>query len=250
VHTPEQPPPLQPVKVKLGPARAERVIWVPLGAVWVQSFPQLTTLLGDVLVTVPVPLLLTVRVNVGVNVAVTVALPESVTVQPPVPLQPPPLQPVKAKLGPAAAARVTWVPLGPLWEQSFPQLTTLLGEVLVTVPVPLLLTVRVKGVGVNVAVTVVLAVRVTVQPPVPLQPPPFQPVKVKPGPAAAARVTWVPLGPLCEQSFPQLTTLLGDVLVTVPVPVVTTVSVTEGGGGGFAATPQATFVYPELPAEL
>jgi hypothetical protein len=38
---------------------------------------------------------------------------------------------------------VTWVPLGPVWVQSLPQLMTPAGLVLVTVPVPVLATVRV-----------------------------------------------------------------------------------------------------------
>ena len=46
---------------------------------------------------------------------------------------------------------------------------------------------------VKVAVTVVLAVRVTVQAPVPLQPPPVQPLKLESLAAVAVRVTAVPL---------------------------------------------------------
>jgi hypothetical protein len=54
--------------------------------------------------------------------------------------------------------------------------------------------VRVSGLeALNVAVTVVVAVRVNVQEPVPLHPPPLQPVKVEPVAGAAERVTEVPL---------------------------------------------------------
>ena len=71
-------------------------------------------------------------------------------------------------------------------------------EVLLTAPLPLpaVATVRVKvgGAEAKVAVTEVLAVRVTVQGPVPLQPPPLQPVKVEPAAGVAVRVTMVPLG--------------------------------------------------------
>jgi len=67
--------------------------------------------------------------------------------------------------------------------------------VLVTVPlpVPALLTVRMKVCGSKVAVTVVAAVRVTVQAPVPVQPPPLQPVKTEPLAGVGVSVTAVPL---------------------------------------------------------
>ena len=87
--------------------------------------------------------------------------------------------------------------------------------------------------------TAVFWVRVTVQVPVPEQPPPLQPVKVKPAPGAAARVTGVPLGTVSEQSAPQLMAVLGGVLVTDPVPCFTTVSTTEGTAG---TVPQASLV--------
>src|SRR5690242_7264649 len=45
------------------------------------------------------------------------------------------------------------------------------------------------GCAVNVAVTVVDALSATMQPPVPLQPPPLQPVNVDPGSAVAVRLT-------------------------------------------------------------
>jgi len=67
--------------------------------------------------------------------------------------------------------------------------------VLVIVPslVPALLTVRVKVWRSKVAVTVVAALRVTVHEPVPVQPPPLQPVKVESAAGVAVKVTAVPL---------------------------------------------------------
>ena len=66
---------------------------------------------AGVLVTVPLPALLTVRAKVGVKVAVTAVAAETVTVQAAVPVQPPPLQPVKAELATGVAVSVTTVPL-------------------------------------------------------------------------------------------------------------------------------------------
>src|SRR5437667_10348564 len=101
--------------------------------------------------------------------------------------------------------------------------------VLVTVPlpVPALATVRTK-VGSKVAVTVVAAVRVTVQAPVPVQPPPLQPVKTEPLAGAGVSITAVPLASLDERLGPQV--IPAGVLVTVPIqlPASLTVRVTAG----------------------
>ena len=61
----------------------------------------------------PVPVLLTVSVRgtAAVNVAVTVVSALRVTMQVPVPEQPPPLQPVKVEPAAGVAVRVTVVPL-------------------------------------------------------------------------------------------------------------------------------------------
>ena len=61
----------------------------------------------------------------------------------------------------------------------------------------------------KVAVTVVAAVTVTAQVPVPVQPPPLQPVKVEPTVGDAVNVTAVPWPNVAEQVAPQLTPL-GD----------------------------------------
>jgi len=59
----------------------------------------------------PAPAGVTVSAKVGVKVAVTAVAAETVTVQAAVPVQPPPLQPVKAELAPGVAVSVTTVPL-------------------------------------------------------------------------------------------------------------------------------------------
>ena len=71
--------------------------------------------------------------------------------------------------------------------------------------------------SVKVAVTFWAALMVTVQVPVPLHPPPLQPVKVEPPLGVAVKVTLVPLVKLVLQVLPQL--IPAGLLVTVPVPV-------------------------------
>jgi hypothetical protein len=68
----------------------------------------------------------------------------------------------------------------------------------------------------KVAVTVVAAFTVTTQVPVPVQPPPLQPVKVDPPVGAAVKVTAVPLENDAEHVVPQ--EIPAGLLVTVPVP--------------------------------
>ena len=147
----------------------------------------------------------------------TVVAAETVTVQEPVPAQPPPVQPVKEEPAAGAAVSVTAVPLGKFAVQVAPQLMPAGLLVTVPVPAPAGVTVRAKLGVVKVAVTVVAAETVTVQVPVPEQPPPVQPVKVEPAAGAAVRVTAVPLVKLAEQVAPQL--MLTGELVTVPLPV-------------------------------
>ena len=78
------------------------------------------------------------------KVAVTVVAAETVTVQVPVPAQPPPLQPLKVEPAAGAAVRVTAVPLVKLAEQVAPQVMPAGALVTVPVPVPALETVSVK----------------------------------------------------------------------------------------------------------
>ena len=65
--------------------------------------------------------------------------------------------------------------------------------VTVPLPAPALLTVSAKLGTPNVAVTVVAADIVTVHEPVPVQPPPLQPLNVEPAAGVAVSVTAVPL---------------------------------------------------------
>src|SRR5438552_7389138 len=85
---------LQPVKVEPAAAVAVNVTAVPLAKLAEQVAPQLIPAGELVTVPLPVPAGVTVRVKVcTVKVALTVVAAESVTLQEPVPEQPPPLQP-------------------------------------------------------------------------------------------------------------------------------------------------------------
>ena len=150
------------------------------------------------------------------NVAVTVVAALKVTVQVPVPEQPPPLQPVKAEPAAGRAMRVTAVPLAKLAEQVAPQSIPVGLLVTVPVPMPVVVTLSTK-VGVKVAVTVVAAETVSVHGSVPLHPPPLQPVKAEPAAGLAVSVTAVPLAKLAEQVAPQVIPM--GLLVTVPEPL-------------------------------
>src|SRR5882724_2381161 len=214
---PEQPPPLQPLKVEPAAGAAVSVTAVPLAKLAAQVAPQVMP--AGLLVTVPapVPALETVSVKVcRVKVAVTVVAAESVTVQAPGPEQPPPLQPLKVEPVVGTAVSVTAVPLVKLAAQVAPQVMPAGALVTAPLPVPALLTVSVK-VGVKVAVTVVAAETVTTHDPVPEHPPPFQPLKVEPAAGVAVSVTAVPLVKLAEQVAPQ--SMPAGELVTVPLPV-------------------------------
>src|SRR5437016_4980141 len=178
---PEQPPPLQPLKVEPAAGAAVSVTAVPLAKLAAQVAPQVMP--AGLLVTVPapVPALETVSVKVcRVKVAVTMG----------------PLVTLAAQVGPQV------MPAGLL--------------VTVPSPAPALETVSVK-VGVKVAVTVVAAETVTTHDPVPEHPPPFQPLKVEPAAGAAVSVTAVPLAKLAVHVAPQL--IPAGALVTVPLPV-------------------------------
>src|SRR2546428_5177401 len=102
----EKTPPLQPLKVEPAAGAAVSVTAVPLGKLAEQVAPQVMPAGELVTVPLPVPALLTVSARLGgVKGAVTVVAVESVTTQGPVPVQPPPLPPVKVE--PAAGAAVS-----------------------------------------------------------------------------------------------------------------------------------------------
>src|SRR5215470_14553260 len=152
----------------------------------------------------------------GAKVAVTAVAPISVTTHVPVPVQLPPLQPVKVDPAAGAAVRVTMVPDVNETEQVVPQLMPAGELVTVPLPVPLLFTLSAKDACMKVAVTEAAAFKVTTQVPVPVQPPPLQPVKVDPAAGAALSVMTVPDVNEVEQVAPQL--IPAGVLVTVPTP--------------------------------
>src|SRR5438093_13660273 len=159
------------------------------------------------------------------NVALTVVAALTVTVQVPVPTQPPRRQPLKVEPAAGAAVSVTEVPLANAAEQVAPQETP--AGALVTVPLPAtaLFRASVKVCRAKVAVTVCAAFTVTVQVPVPEQPPPLQPEKVEPAAGAAVKVTEVPLAYAAAQVVPQEMPAGALVMVPVPAPLELTVSV-------------------------
>ena len=75
------------------------------------------------------------------------------TVHAPVPVQPPPLQPLNVEPVAGVAVKVTAVPLAKAAEQVAPQEMPVGALVTVPVPVPALVTPSVKGCKANVAVT-------------------------------------------------------------------------------------------------
>jgi hypothetical protein len=226
VPVPEQPPPVQPEKVEPAAGVAVRVTAVPTVNEAEQVAPH--EMPEGALATVPLPVPALVRLRAKdcwTNPAVTAVAAFSVTVQVPVPEQPPPVQPEKVEPAAGVAVSVTAVPLANAAEHVAPQ--EMPAGLLVTVPepAPALLTVRVKDGTANVAVTVVAAFSVTVQVPVPEQPPPLQPEKVEPAAGVAVKVTAVPLAYAAMHVAPQ--EIPAGLLVTVPIPepVLFTVSV-------------------------
>ncbi len=165
--------------------------------------------------------------GVLVKVAVTLVAAFSVTVQAPVPEQPPPVHPEKPDSLAAVAVSVTAVPPAKLAlavVQVASQLMPAGEESTVPRPEPTLVTVSVwltVAVGVKVARTLVAAFIVTRQVPVPEQSPPDQPVKVEPLAAEAVSVTEVPEAKLKlaeGQLVPQLMPAGEEVTVPLPEP--------------------------------
>src|SRR5436309_2706383 len=226
---PEQPLPVQPPKVEPAAGVAVSVTAVPLVKLAEQVAPQVIPAGELVTVPLPVPTLLTVSAKLGrLKVAVTVVAVETVTTQVPVPEHPPPLQPLKVEPMAGMAVSITTVPLAKLAEQVAPQVMPAGELVTVPLPVPALLTVSAKVGRLKVAVTVVAAETVITHDPVPVHPPPLQPLKVEPAAGVAVTVTAVPLGKLAEHVAPQVIPAGELVTVPLPVPALLTVSATVG----------------------
>jgi hypothetical protein len=135
VPVPEQPPPLQPVNVDPAAGAAVRVTAVPPVKACEQVAPQEMPAGELVTVPLPVPDFDTESVKDDwTKEAVTVVAALIVTVQAPVPEQPPPLQPENVEPAAAAAVKVTDEPVVKEAEQVAPQ--EMPAGALVTVPLP------------------------------------------------------------------------------------------------------------------
>src|SRR5213592_4212631 len=223
VPVPEQPPPLQPVKVELASGVAVSVTAVPPVNEAEQAAPQEIPEGALLTVPLPVPVLVTLRAkDCWTKPAVTEAAALMVTMQVPVPEQPP-LQPEKVDPAVGVAVKVTAVPLANGAEHVAPQATPAGLLVTVPAPAPALVTVRVKDCTANVAVTEVAAFTVTMQVPVPEQRPPLRPVKVELASGVAVKVTAVPLANGAEHVAPQA--IPAGLLATVPAPAPALVTV-------------------------
>jgi hypothetical protein len=121
------------------------------------------------------------------NVAVIDFVEFTVTLQFPVPVQPPPLQPAKDEASPGVAERATSVPNAYVSEQSPPQLIPATSLVTVPVPEPVLSTETVKD-PVKVALTDFAESIVTEHAPEP-EHAPLHPEKADPAAGAAVRLT-------------------------------------------------------------
>ncbi len=145
VPVPEQAPPLQPEKVEPATGAAVKVTAVPLANAAAHVVPHARPAGALVTVPLPTPALLTVSVkDCRAKVAVTVCAALIVTVQVPVPEQPPPLQPEKVEPAAGTAVKVTELPLAYVAAQVAPQAMPAGALVTVPLPAPVLLTVSVK----------------------------------------------------------------------------------------------------------
>jgi hypothetical protein len=188
-----------------------------------------TALLPGVVVTVevlPCPIPIVTGLLPLLNVAVTAVAALNVTMQVPVPAQPPPLQPAKVELADADAVNFTCVPLAKFAEQVVGQLIPAGALVTVPVPVPASITDNAKPLvlELKVAVTVVAAFNVTTQVPVPVQPPPLHPANVEPSAGLAINVTCAPLAKFAEH-FAEHALMPAGLLLTAPDPVPANITV-------------------------
>jgi len=222
---PAHPPPLQPENVEPVAGVALKVTTVPLVNAVEQVAPQEMPPGALVTLPLPVPEFVTLSVNDDcTKLAVTAWAALIVTVHVPVPVQPP-LQPANVEPAAGVAVNVTAVPLANAAEQVAPHEMPVGALVTVPVPAPALVMASVKGCRANVAVTDWAALIVTVQVPVPVQPPPLQPLKVEPVAGVAVKVTAVPLPKAEEQVVPQEIPAGALEIVPAPVPDLVKVSV-------------------------
>ncbi len=245
---PEQAPD-QPVNLYPRAAEAESVTEVP----WRNDAEQVPghEMPEGELVTVPLPLTLTVSVSSGLNVAVTLLALVIVTEQTLVVPEQAPDQPAKPYPLEGVAVSKTVVPyencVAQIPGQEMPE-----GE-LITVPLPLTLTVSVSGTGLNVAPTLWAPFIASVQVPVPEQGP-DQPAKLYPEEGEAVSVTVVPKVNAAEQALGQEMPV-GE-LVTLPLPLTLTVSVSGGpycvivAGPSSPADPKLTNRLPDRVAPV
>src|SRR5262245_57374170 len=225
VPVPVQTPPLQPVKVEPAAGVAVSVTAVPLANEVEHVAPHVMPAGALGMVPLPAPLLLTVSAKLWTaKVAVTEVAALMVRAQVPVPVQAPPLQPVKVEPAAGVAVSVTAVPLANVEEHVAPHVIPAGALVMVPLPAPVLLTVSAKLCSAKVAVTDCAALIVTLQVPAPVQPPPLQPVKVERAAGVAVSVTAVPLANEAEHVAPHVTPAGALVMVPLPAPLLLTVS--------------------------
>src|SRR3954453_5056937 len=134
--------------------------------------------------------------------------------------------------------------------QSTPQLMPAGEDVTPPPPVPVFITISVSVCSVNVAVIVTGAPMVSMQVPVPLHPPPDQPVNVEPVAGAALNVTAVPFVKFSLQSTPQLMPAGTDVMVPAPLPAFVTLSAFVPRSQFATAVFAASTVTSQVPVPL
>jgi hypothetical protein len=176
------------------------------------------------------------------NEAVTVVSAFIAMVHAPVPLQPPPDQPVNMELASGVAVNVTSVPVSKTSEQLPPQEITPGPLMIMPVPGPVLMIVSLAF-DLNSADTVTAEFIVTVHVPVPLHPPPDQPVNVELESGVAINVTTA----LSLYTFVQITPhdIPAGVLEIDPDPVPDLVTVS-----GYPPTPVIANICTGVRASL
>lgn len=231
--------PDQPVNTEPEAGVAARLTIVPEAKLAEHVVPQLSPAGELETLPEPVPASVTPSVKSGANVAPTDAADVTGTTHGPVPVQKPPVHPVKAKPGAGVAVRVTVVPeLNEAVQVVAPEPQAIPDGLLVISPFAVGARVIVSGNccaggGPKFATTDLAADIVTAQAPVPLQAP-DHPRNADPDPGTAARLTVVPKPKLAEHVVPQL--IPAGKLVTVPLPVPDLLTVKANAGMNVACT--------------